>query len=279
MDTPDDMPFALISGESPPSAVDRLLREQLAGARLALDHPDRVKAVHQARKCGKRARAVLALVAHDLPKQGRKLRRAVRDAAQLLGPIRDADVMEVTLASLEAPIAEAGLALLAEARPTDVHERLQAARAGLDRAVSLAEKLDTSKVDAATLRLGLQRSYDAAREHLAEVRVDPDSEVVHDWRKTVKAWGYHLELVVPRARVLLEPWRVQVDALQELLGDHHDHAVLEEFFADVELAAPIREAARERQAVLARDAITLGESLLVVPARTWARFVSEAATL
>jgi len=96
------MAFRFQPGEDFNAAVPRLLSEQIADARAVLSAPENpVKAVHEARKCIKRARGLLRLVKPNIRAQHyKKHNTALRDIARGLSLQRDRDVMREMLEAL-----------------------------------------------------------------------------------------------------------------------------------------------------------------------------------
>src|ERR687888_223363 len=62
----------------------------------------------------------------------------------------------------------------------------------------------------------------------AAVRAEPADAAVHEWRKRSKDLWYHLRLLRDGRREVLAPAADRAHELSDLLGDHHDLAVLAE---------------------------------------------------
>ncbi len=110
---------------------------------------------------------------------------------------------------------------------------------------------------------GLLKSYADGREALAEVRDEPSSDGVHEWRKRAKDLWYQL-------RILNELWPgvlgETADAAHDLadrLGDHHDLAVLAADLETRDTVEPeaIRTLINRRQGELLAGAVAVGERL------------------
>lgn len=91
------MPFALSLSEPLPSEIRRVARERLRDAHRRLekktDDPFDVR-VHEARKRTKEVRALLRLTRDEIGRDAYKRENArLRDAARLLAPVRDAQVL------------------------------------------------------------------------------------------------------------------------------------------------------------------------------------------
>ena len=112
---------------------------------------------------------------------------------------------------------------------------------------------------------GLKRSYRRGRNRFRDVRAEVSDEGVHEWRKRVKDLWYHLRLVRNAKKSVLGEAADEAHELSDLLGDHHDLAVLRddaverrELFGDGDLESLIASIS-ERQDELAANAISLGE--------------------
>lgn len=208
-------PIFELDPKRPPSEDTRArLLDQLRFALQIFDRSSLSEAVHEARKAGKRSRALCALVEGGQP-LARGWRRQISAAAQELGPIRDAQVIAHALEGDPAPTL-----------PADHVERVRRARAGFEGLVWQVASADWSEVDDRQLIKGLREGQRQLRRVAAEARVQPSPHSLHEWRKRAKASFYHLQLFRPAWPELLDPWIDALDGLQEALGDHHDVTVL-----------------------------------------------------
>lgn len=247
-------------------------RAEKAVGRLRDDDDDRAQAIHGARKDLKKIRAVLRLVREDLgAKRFRRENRRYRNAGRLLSASRDAEVKLLTLSALQERFGDefpAGQSLAwSEALEADRDAVAGAGEAAdVERALKKIEKAGARvrgwPLEADSWRLigpGLTRSYGDGRKALKATLVKGSAEHVHELRKRAKDLWYHLRLLEQAWPGLLGETVEQVHRLTELLGDHHDLAVLAE---DLERRAGI---VAERDAFAAliagRQAELLGESL------------------
>ena len=236
-----------------PSQVDRsfeLKRDEELGAGLkrvaagraekALERlreeDDRAKAVHGARKDLKKLRAVLRLARDELPKQTYKEEnRRYRDAGRSLSASRDATVKLKTLDLL----LEAGAELPVEATETwrailD-RDREAAANLAADEG-AVIEQLEAGLAGIAEWPLegdswrmiggSAERTYRRGRRTMRAAEAEPSEENLHQWRKRAKDLWYELALLAPAWRPPLEAAAEEAHRLTELLGDHHDLALL-----------------------------------------------------
>jgi hypothetical protein len=252
--------------------IDKALQE------CGQDSADFGKLVHGLRRRCKKLRGLVRLIEPHF-KHWRRENRVFRDAADMLSGSRDAAVLVETLAHLLAFDArrESGVRIDAgqgEELRQWLEGRIGQPPTGADRADLLAEfvalfesagrrakgwSLSGRKFD--RIGDGLEATYRRMREGLASAEATQTAEALHAWRKGCKYHWHHVSLLLPTAPDLLRPRRAAVDRLAEMLGDHHNLAVLDETLAPREGVAAVREVIAERQALLAFDAFELGRQL------------------
>jgi CHAD domain-containing protein len=236
-------------------------------------------AVHEARKDLKKLRSVLRLVRHDVGEDLYERENVrFRDAGRALSGARDAQVKLETVAALrerfDERFREDELALLVHALEAE-RERLAdpgGDALALDRAMGAIEAGRDAIADWplhgddwSLIGPGLRRTYRRGRSRLADVRSEVNDEAIHEWRKRVKDLWYDVRLVRNAKDAVLSEMADWLHRLSDLLGDHHDLAVLRddaverrELFADGALEKLLG-AISERQDELAANAIDLGE--------------------
>jgi CHAD domain-containing protein len=247
--------------------------------------------VHEVRKSCKKLRALVRLVRPCFAEY-RVENAAFRDAAAILSPLRDATVLIETydrlMAAFDAEIERAAFA--------PVRRRLTVRQKTLDRSDSSADRKlgdvrdlllaararvtqwKLSADDFPALRDGLGKTYKSARKRMKDAGRSTDTEALHDWRKYVKYHAYHARLIEPVWPANMQAHRQTADRLNDLLGEHHDLAVLDnllrhapdEFGRAVDLAA-LRSLVNKRQARLADQSFALGARLFAEPADQLAR--------
>jgi CYTH domain-containing protein/CHAD domain-containing protein len=254
-------PCALQNGDDrdTPSRSYRLKRGEAAAEgmrRIALGRTERALerlegfeegglagAIHGARKDLKKLRGVLRLVRVELGEETFKAEnRRYRDAGRLLSGSRDAEVKLETLSALRHRF---------EGLPGDAGERWQAMleserealaaapHGGIEERIGEATEAIAAGRDAvggwplrtdswALVGPGLAKSYRDGRRAMKRVLADSSAENVHRWRKRAKDLWYQL-------RILRDAWPQplgeavgQAHRLTDLLGDHHDLALLAE---------------------------------------------------
>lgn len=111
---------------------------------------------------------------------------------------------------------------------------------------------------------GLQRSYRRGHRAMKRTRSDPLAENVHEWRKRIKDLWYQLRILRNAWPPVISETAEQAHELADLLGDHHDLAVLADDLTTREIASD-RNAARDlidrRQSELLECAFAVGERL------------------
>jgi CHAD domain-containing protein len=279
--------YRIKGSESAAAAVVRIAQTRLDDA---LEHlgdgleKDAPTAVHEARKDLKKARAVLRLVREPLGKDRyRRDNARLREASAALARTRDATVKIDTLEALSERYG-GDLPHGSEALRRDLEHERRAAAAGADEsgsdlaaAAQRARDLITEardEIDGWTfpksgfklLAAGLERSYRRGYKRFADVRDDPTPENVHEWRKRAKDLWYDLRLLRGTWPTVIGPAADQAHELSDLLGDHHDLAVLSEDLDarpgfDGDEAVAIQSLIEARQEELLEAAVPIGERL------------------
>jgi CHAD domain-containing protein len=238
------------------------------------EHPDgKGTAVHEARKDLKKLRSLLRLARGELGKSTYRTENGrYRDAGRLLSDLRDADVKLATLAALTERFGDLSGLDEYRSRLERDHARqgehrdeaLAAVAQSIDRGRERVEHWDLPKRSWSPAGEGLERSYRRGREAFKGVLENPSDETAHEWRKRSKDLWYHLRLLRPAWPAVLEPLADEAHELSDLLGDHHDLAVLaadarahEDCFADSDREALLG-AIEGRQRELLEQAVPLG---------------------
>jgi CHAD domain-containing protein len=125
------------------------------------------------------------------------------------------------------------------------------------------------------LEPGLDRCYRGGREALKAVRAERADEDVHELRKRVKDLWYQQRLLAEAWPELLDTSAEEAHRLADLLGDHHDLAVLGEDLRSREGLDALRPASEEliakRQEELLDQALALGDRLYAEKPRCFRR--------
>ncbi|HEY7159258.1 MAG TPA: CHAD domain-containing protein [Gemmataceae bacterium] len=290
------MSFELKADESLRKGVRRIVRTQMEGALEYLTGPQkgsRDEAVHEARKCFKKIRAVLRLVRPAIStKSYRGENICFRDAGRPLTKVRDAKIFIETLDQLVEHFKEhvAGRSF-ADVRQTlkynlrDVRKRVldeQNAFAVVSETVRKAQERIKSWADVpnkgAVVRAGLEDVYRRARDAYEAAAADSTVEELHEWRKQAKYLRYQLEVLRPIWPGRMEELANEADRMGDLLGDDHDLAMLRRMLTeDPEHfgAASDREVLSalidRRRAGLEQEALLLGRRFFQDSPRDFAR--------
>jgi CHAD domain-containing protein len=233
------MSFRLLPGAPFGEDIRRIAVELIDGAvaesgERPTPYPERI---HSIRKRCKKLRALVRLVRPCLQDRYLLENEYFRDVAKVLAPLRD---VHATVAAYDAVVdhfdgerdraafgplrrhllRRARHRIGIEERLADVRNRMEAARERV-----AAWPLD----DAATpevWRAGFERTYRRARAVLAAAYQEPSSDRFHEWRKSVKYHWYHVRLLSPLWDAAFDVRAETANVLGELLGLHHDMAVL-----------------------------------------------------
>jgi CYTH domain-containing protein/CHAD domain-containing protein len=275
--------YRLRRNESPDQGVLRIAHgcvEKALGELHGTQNGDLATAIHSARKEMKKLRAVLRLIREDLGENRfRRENRRYRDIGRLLGPSRDFEVKLETLNALHEHFADEfpSSATLPWRRVLE-RERDQLFGAGNGEAqrqimraqIEVREGRDAIfglSVDACSWELfepGLLRSYREGRKAMRKALSAPGSGAVHEWRKRAKDLWYQLRILRNVWPELLEPTADQAHDLSDLLGAHHDLAVLARDLEDrdgIENREAIAAMIERRQSELLDCARDLGRRL------------------
>jgi len=281
--------YRLKTKETPAAGVRRIAHGR---ADSALDRlgggEDFATAIHGARKDLKKLRALLRLIRKELGEELFKTEnRRYRGAGRLLSGSRDAEVKLETLRALrsrcgaELPADAAGRWEGALARERDemagagdesagaIEEAVRAIETGRDRIGEWPLETDSWKLVAP----GLATAYARGREAMKRALADPSSENVHAWRKRAKDLWYQLRILQEAWPELLGASANQASELTDLLGEHHDLAVLQEDLESrdgggQEAVEPL---IRRRQEELFGSALELGKRLYAEKPKAFSR--------
>jgi CHAD domain-containing protein len=255
----------------------RIAIEQIEKALLEASAPQAAfdDTVHQLRRRCKNLRGLLRIVRPQL-KAFKVEDSAVASTASQLSHARDAAVMVATFDGLVSGAADGeGLAQLRDmlterSRGLTLHIDEQA----LLREFCAAVLAMRERVDGWTLKRkkfgaiagGVEDTYRRMRQSMREAEADGLPETLHAWRKQAKYHRHHMLLLRRHAPDMLEGRSKLLAELADLLGQHHDLAVLMEVLngrvAGVSVALKsIMELANERQHNLQEQAFALGRQI------------------
>jgi CHAD domain-containing protein len=234
--------------ETVPAGIRRIALEQIDQALAQLTGPgnDPVRAVHNARMCFKRLRAVLRLVRNEIGTDLYKRENALyRDAGRRLSAVWHSAAKLRTLDQLveqcdERPILDAAAGTrerLAREHRTTVCEMFEGQLLA-EVATTLQEArthVDTWPIehdDFSTLMSGIWRVYKRGRKWDAFARGGFNDEDLHEWRKQVKYLWYHLRILRPCWSDMLCDLASSLQDLSDSLRDDRGLAELRFFLGD-----------------------------------------------
>ena len=283
------MAFRLKPDEQVSKGLRRLARKQLGNALKDVQRRggDRQKAIHDARRSVKKARAILDVFDNDCGRGLRKIRKRLRRVSRSLSELRDADIKVETLDALHlrAPRAlpPATFALMRRLlrQDRDALVRASGMRKTLDEA---AKTLKAARRAARgwrsrhkNLRALLAAVKAARRKGRAAMKRAEESHTAadfHEWRKAVKTLMYELRLVEAAGPEI----RAEIRALRYIerwLGVDHNVAVLwDRLVHDDRLSrewtdvAPLQEASGRYQQELREKALERGVRVYATPPAT-----------
>jgi CYTH domain-containing protein/CHAD domain-containing protein len=252
-------------------ALERL-RESSAGETETAD------AVHGARKDMKKLRTVLRLLRDELGSKLYQQENArFRDAARALSETRDAEAKLDSLDALveqEEELPEEAVESWRKILDRDREAATNAARdePAVAEAISLIEEglesireWDLEGDSWKLIDAGITRSYRRGRRAMKAARKNRGEGDFHEWRKRAKDLWYELRLLSAAWNAPLEATAEEAHDLTDLLGDHHDLAVLREDLGERNLGegetVALEAAIDRRQEALAVAAFTLGRRL------------------
>jgi CHAD domain-containing protein len=236
------MGFRLKDVESVPEGIRRITLAQIDRSLDQLQPKTRNKqrAIHEARVCFKKVRAVLRLIYGEIgPDSYRLENRAYRDAGRQLSAARDtavvADTLEELVDECHRYLDEPGIKVLRKRL-----RRLRADQVGNGTQVlpQLTEdlRLARQRVEEwplnndrfSALGFGLKRVYKRGRRYYGISRAEGTVENFHEWRKQVKYLWYQMSVLNPVWPKPLGTLANELGKLADYLSEDHDLAVLRE---------------------------------------------------
>lgn len=227
-----------LSDHSLTDGVRRIARSQIETAIAEIDDETLgpVTTVHQLRKRCKKVRGLVRLVRPGF-KDYAEENVAFRDLSRSLADLRDAGALLETVAALEARFGEViGGTFFADVRETlaaasppagdeDVTDRLAAARAAFENALTRTHDWKVKGKAPEVLGRGVKQTYKRAETALAQAEQDGTPVEFHEFRKRVKYHWYHMRLLKHVWPKMIHARIVEARHLATSLGDLHDLAV------------------------------------------------------
>lgn len=237
------MSYQVQKQHSPAENAQRILSVQIDDLLLELtENSDKHDAIHKSRKLCKRIRATLRLVRDSIGEDAYKAANIFfRDMSREMSAVRDSYVLVKTLDGLAGEIsAEIHQTLLSHLQAE--HERISdELLSQSDVTAEVAEQVRTKRSEFEMLPFaetdinvfkGLQRVYKRGCKGLLHSQASHhDAHIHHDWRKRVKYFWHHCEMLEPIWPPLFTDLAVELHLLSDFLGDVHDLFVLREEIA------------------------------------------------
>jgi CHAD domain-containing protein len=225
--------YRLKDGEALDEGLVRIAKGRADDALEHLSGDGGATAVHETRKDLKKLRSLLRLLRDDIGKDAfRRENERYREAGRRLSGARDAEVMLETLDALEErhedglPDSVAGFREHLERRRGEAEPELEHARTLIACGRESIEDWAAQDGGWKVLEPGIRRSYRRGRRMLRSVRSSQSEEAVHEWRKRSKDLTYQVRIVKEAWPDPLGDLADETHELSDLLGDHHDLAVL-----------------------------------------------------
>jgi CHAD domain-containing protein len=211
----------------------RIAREQIEKAIAVASDTDEspAKRVHEARRRAKKLRALFRLVRPDFRHYAEE-NAFVRDAARRLSSARDLKVAADTLTDLMQWAERDVAPIVVSAEAGDEEAGLARYTADMREMLARTERWKAGRIDLDTLADGLADTYRRGLEALQHVAAHPSDEGFHEWRKHAKYHWNQLGLLEACAEDILPSAHQAVGDLAEVLGLHHDLAMLRDKLTD-----------------------------------------------
>jgi CHAD domain-containing protein len=225
------MKFSIEKNEALDAGLRRLLNEQLGLARRATSHTtDLPHSIHAARKAVKKARAVLKLITDgDADPFFKDEDHRLRDAARMLGPVRDEHVQMIALKKLSSCGEVDVYHSLEQRLRKQQRDKIAKNRTVSERFIDIIKLVEAEAArwpadpfDTDTVAIALRKSYRRARRCFKKVREAPTGKKLHDWRKATKDLRHQLRIIDKITNHEFRKLRKNTDHLNVCLGDDHD---------------------------------------------------------
>lgn len=225
---------------------DRIGAELARIARGEMDHirqqfavasADTGGAVHQCRKSIKRLRAIALFTRNVDRDRFRQIDTSLRDAGRALAAARDSSVISAAAHRIAGKVLSDEYASLAgdqESSSGAVGAALDRCAHALDRADSLLLSLiaNEPRLQLTDIQASVVRTYGRAKGALERFRHSHSADDAHRFRRRVQRHLAQLRLIEPLADAALAARIAELDELSEMLGDHHDLALLHQLIHD-----------------------------------------------
>jgi CHAD domain-containing protein len=259
------MGYRLKDTEPVPEGIKRISLEQIDRAldRLSVKTRNRDRAVHEARVCFKKIRALLRLVYGEFGRDTFRLQNSeYRDLGRKLAKTRDTVVVAGTLEELvhdfNKELAHSDIKTLRKRlrrSKADQHShRKQTLSEVAEELSSARQRVETWPIKSdgfSALHAGLKRVYKRGRGGFELARVERTTENLHEWRKQVKYLWYQVCVLNPMWPKPLDILADELSKLADFLSEDHDLAMLSR--AAIEQAQTLGDPAEVENLILLID--------------------------
>lgn len=282
------MAYQLERDESVSDGIQRLILEEVENivTQLTDSTIERDLGIHEARKSCKRIRAGLRLVRDEIGKGNYKKENIrFRDIARKLAPARDSWVQIAVMDKL-IPVDNTtafpiGLYKnfrnqlvrdydLTRQRESEDRTKIPMILESIQESIQVLRKLPIQNKDFTVVRSGLIRTYTRGQDGMIDSILTPIPKNFHEWRKRVKYLWHQIEILLNLNPEKLGELAIQLHALADFLGDHHDLIVLKrtvfEYPYEFENESAMKilvDMIESQQMVLEQKANSLGRQLYV----------------
>ena len=265
------------------SNVSRVYNELLKQSieHLANSYGRSHTAVHETRKCFKKIRALLRLIRFQIGEETyQAYNQFFRDEARKISVVRDVNVLIETLDKIKNSYQETlsddiftgfrtHLLRKKHALSKKVLYRKKALQKMQSRLEEIAEHLPPLTIghnDFSVYCDGIKKIFKQAKNGLLLAGEKRTVETFHDWRKRVKYLRYQTDLLSMAWPAVLSLQEKEMNHLTDLLGDHHDLAVLQKEILKIPIENPevldiLLGLIHQRKTALEEEAFPLGARL------------------
>lgn len=290
------MAFRLRSDESVAHGLRRLAAKNLrvAGDDLERGGPPSEEAIHDARKRVKKVRAILHLVREAGGRHLKNSHKQLRKVNRRLSPIRDADATLEILATIRerSPevISEHAFARVRRTLAQHKYKTVRAARRArsYEKAIKAlrglrkrSKRWRSRHDDFEAIARGIRTTHRRAAAAMARALETGAAADFHEWRKQIKTLWYELRLLAASGGTVQKDIAT-LDAVEELLGDDHNVAVLRNRLArsKTALSEPeidaLRSAAERYRQQLRRQAVATARPIFKLSPKDYVRRIERA---
>jgi CHAD domain-containing protein len=235
------MSYRFKADESVSQAIERVALEQLdqalghTKAKTKLD-----EAVHDTRVCFKKLRGLIRLVRDELgDKEYRRENVFFRDLNRKLSKVRDAAALTEILDKLEKRFVDElaedafssirkSLSRATQKRHTEKHKALMEVGRKISIARKRVKRWPINKEDFSAVGPGITTIYTRGLKGFQKAQANQTVESLHEWRKEVRYFWYHVSLLRPLWPKAMKGFARQIERLVDYLSEDHDLAILRE---------------------------------------------------